>query len=109
MRAAFQRHICKELKDTSYDVDEAGKGSPHRLLVIHQKIYIVFFFMSLYLFSHFQASPQAVVDLLVMREWLCSVPLSFMHDCFSSINISAGRHQQHRQDLKQFLKRLLTM
>lgn len=23
---------------------------------------------------------------------------SFMQDCFSSISISAGRHQQHRQD-----------
>lgn len=50
-------------------------------------------------------SPQAVVDLLVMRELLCSearsVTFSFMHDCFSSISISAGRHQQHRQDWRQ--------
>ena len=49
--------------------------------------------------------PQAVVDLLVMREWLWSearsVTFSFMHDCFSSINISAGRHQQHRQDQRR--------
>lgn len=61
----------------------------------------------------FQISPfvrnpslrQAVVDLLVMRELLCSearsVTFSFMHDCFSSISISAGRHQQHRQDCRE--------
>ncbi|TNN62542.1 hypothetical protein EYF80_027245 [Liparis tanakae] len=48
------------------------------------------------------APPHAVVDLLVKRELLWSearsVTFSFMHDCFSSINISAGRHQQHRLD-----------
>lgn len=46
-----------------------------------------------------------MVDLLVMRELLCSearsVTFSFMHDCFSSISISAGRHQQHRQDWRE--------
>lgn len=48
--------------------------------------------------------PQAVVDLLVMRELLWSearsVIFSFMQDCFSSISISAGRHQQQRQDYR---------
>lgn len=46
-----------------------------------------------------------MVDLLVMRELLCSearsVTFSFMHDCLSSISISAGRHQQHRQDCRE--------
>lgn len=49
-----------------------------------------------------QPPPQAVVDLLVMRELLCSearsVTFSLVHSCFSSISISAGRHQQHRHD-----------
>lgn len=53
----------------------------------------------------FLVPPQAVVDLLVMRELLWSEArsdtLSFIHDCFSSINISGGRHQQHRHDWKR--------
>lgn len=71
---------------------------------IPQSFFIyLFFFLSSYLhLSHSWAPPQAVVDLLVMRELLWSearsVIFSFMQDCFSSISISAGRHQQHRQD-----------
>ena len=57
------------------------------------------------LLSLLGSTHQAVVDLLVMRELLWSearsVTFSFMHDCFSSISISAGRHQQHRQDQRR--------
>lgn len=95
--ADFQKHVCLKLKETSYDVvDEARVGTyPHS--VIHTWIFSFFF--------HSHSPPQAVVDLLVMRELLWSearsVTFSFMHNCFSSISISAGRHQQHRQDQRR--------
>lgn len=94
MRADFRRYVIEEFKDISYYAVDKNKWVP---VLIYAGILRCFLVV-----SHFWASPQAVEDLLVMRELLCSEPrsltLSFMHDCFSSINISVVTHQEHRQD-----------
>lgn len=78
----------QKTKEHSHVADEAEKTHGHHL----------FFTVS-------GCGRQAVVDLLVMRELLWSdgrsVTFSFIHDCLSSISISAGRHQQHRQDWRR--------
>lgn len=73
LRADFQRHVCcfQELKKTTYDVLNEARMDTFPQSVIHISLFSWgFFFIVSPLFSLFGYTPQAVVDLLVMRELL---------------------------------------